>query len=246
MSSLAVSAVLELVHRSGKSSDGGLIKRVQGRPTRGESEVGVQKIVDGLRAALRTLQNTKFTRKDVANHAGVTPALVTYYFPQRDSLVEAATLPIVQALVEKVRTCIERDGPARPRLLEAIGVLLDSYTRDAALIDLFSHHRASTPDTSLPDVLSELDAVVESFFEAWLVDHPGNDYDVAFLRKALMGACRNLARRRIQTTDGDRPDDDVCRRFAEMMCSMLLGPACSKTAETLALVGAGRSVFQDL
>ena len=241
-----MSAVLELVHRSGKSSDAGLVKRVQGRPARGESEVGAQKIVAGMRAALRTLQNTRVTRKDVADYAGVTPALVTYYFPERDSLVEAATVPVVQALVEKVRNCIERDAPARQRLLEAIGVLLECYTRDIALIDLFSHHRASTAETSLPDLLRELDAAVESFFEAWLIDNPGNVYDVAFLRKALMGACRNLARRRIGTTDCDRPGHHGRQESAEMMCSMLLGPACGETAETPALAGSGRSIFEDV
>ena len=244
MSNLAVSAVLELVHRSGKPSDAGLTKRVQGRPARGGNEVGVQKIVDGMRAALRTLQNTNVSRKDVADHAGVTPALVTYYFPERDSLIEAATLPVVQALVEKVKTCIEREGPPRQRLCEAIGVLLEFYTRDVALIDLFNYHRGSTPHTTLPDLLRELDVVVESFFEVWLIDNPGHLYDVAFLRKALIGACRNLARRRIEATGRDMADDHDRQGFAEMMCSMLLGPASGKTTGIPALVGAGR--FQDV
>ncbi len=231
MSSLAVSALMELVDRRGNSSNVELTKRVQGRPARGDNEVGVQKIVDGMRAALRALQNTKVSRKDVADHAGVTPALVTYYFPERNNLIEAATLPVVSALLDRVRSCVEQDGPARQRLRQAIEVLLESYSSDAPVIELYSHHRASTPDASLPDLLRDLDSVVESFFEAWLFDHPGSVYDARFLRKAMVGACSTLARRRIEAAVQDASDHHGGRSYAEMVCSMLLGPASSRATE---------------
>ncbi len=68
-------------------------KRAQGRPARGENEVGSHKIVEGMRNALRTTKTVNVTRKDIASFAGVTPALVTYYFPERNGLIEAATFP---------------------------------------------------------------------------------------------------------------------------------------------------------
>ena len=238
MSSVALSALLALVDRNGNSCVAADTRRVQGRPARGENEVGVKKIVEGMRAALRALQNTKVSRKDVAGHAGVTPALVTYYFPQRSDLIEAATLPVVRALVDRTKYCFEREGPARQRLCQAVEVLLKAYTRDAAVIALYSHHRASTPDTSLPDLLQDLDALVEAFFEAWLFDHPSSVYDAAFLRKAMVGACRNPARRRIEAPGQDTPDDLGQRGSAEMICSMLLGPTDLAIAAPLALVDA--------
>ena len=120
MSSLAVSALRELVERDGEGCDAPSARRVQGRPTRGANEVGSQKIVEGMRVALRAQKTTNVTRKDIALHADVTPALVTYYFPERSSLIEAATLPIVQALIDKVKACTERDGAARQNLVEAL------------------------------------------------------------------------------------------------------------------------------
>ena len=239
MTHVAMPVLLDVVDRSGKSSDAGLAKRVQGRPARGDDEVGAQKIVEGMRAALRTLQNTKVSRKDVAGHAGVTPALVTYYFPERNSLVEAVTLPVVRALVHKVRDCIERDGPARQRLIEAIEVLLEGYAADAAVIALFSEHRASTPDTSLPDMLGDLDRVLERFFAAWLLDNPRSLYDAAFLRKAAMGACRSLARRQTDLSVRETLDDRGRQGFAEMVCSIVLGPVSGGTMGTPAFAGVG-------
>ena len=212
MSSLALSALLELVDRSDHATGAEPTKRAQGRPARGENEVGVRKIVEGMRAALRALQSTKVTRKDVAGHAGVIPALVTYYFPERNDLIEAATLPVVS-------------------------------TRDAPVIDLYSQHRASTSDSSLPDLLSDLDSVVESFFEAWLLDHPGHVYDAAFLRKAMVGACRTLARRGIEAAVLDTTDHHRLQGYADMVCSMVLGPASSKPTEAAALADGGGSVF---
>ena len=243
MSSLALSALLELVDRSEHATDAEPTKRAQGRPARGENEVGVRKIVEGMRAALRALQSTKVTRKDVAGHAGVTPALVTYYFPERNDLIEAATLPVVSTLLDSVRSCLEHDGPARERLRQATEALLDAYTRDAPVIDLYSHHRASTSDSSLPDLLSDLDSVVESFFEAWLLDHPGHVYDAAFLRKAMVGACRTLARRGIEAAVLDTTDHHRRQGYADMVCSMVLGPASSKPTEAAALADGGGSVF---
>ena len=238
MSSLALSALLALVDPNGDVSDVADTKRVQGRPARGENEVGVKKIVEGMQAALRALQNTKVSRKDVASHAGVTAALVTYYFPERTDLIEAATQPVVRALVDRTKACFEHEGPARQRLCQAIEVLLEAYTRDAAVIALYSDHRASTPDRSVPDLLKDLDALVEAFFEAWLLEHPGSVYDAAFLRKAMVGACRNLARRRNGAPDQDT-DHLGCRGSAEMICSMLLGPTAREAVGTPALVGVG-------
>ncbi len=153
----------------------------------------------------------------------MTPALVTYYFPERTRLIEAATLPVVQGLVDRVRACTEHDGPARQRVFRAIEILLEFYARDAAVIALFDQHRASTPDAALPDLSKDLDGVVESVFEAWLIDHPDSLYDATFLRKAMIGACKTLARQRTEASPRDALDDQDRRRFAEMMCSLLMG-----------------------
>ena len=240
MSSLAVSALRELVDRGSQSCDAGSTRRVQGRPTRGANEVGSQKIVEGMRVALRAQQNTNVSRKNIALQAGVTPALVTYYFPERGSLIEAATLPIVQALVAKVKACVERNGAARQHLVEATAILLESYTCDAVIIALYDHHRASTPDTALPDVSRELDACLTSVFERWLFENPGSVYDADFLQKALVGACKSMARRRIEASDRDTIEGLDHRGSAEIVCSLMLGPASAReTTPTATSIGVG-------
>ena len=154
-------------------------KRAQGRPARGDNEVGSHKIVEGMRNALRTMKTANVTRKDIASFAGVTPALVTYYFPERDGLIEAATLPLMQALVGEVSACFEGLDPTRQQLSRAIVVLLDAFSRDGIIIQLFGQYRLS--DTSVPDLLSDLDACLVSFFERWVRDNKDAPYDASFI-----------------------------------------------------------------
>ena len=141
-------------------------KRAQGRPSRDGNVVGSQRIVEGMQVALRALQITTVTRRDLARYAGVTPALVTYYFPERSTLIAAATLPVVEALVNEVRNCLNDVGPARSRLLRAVEVMLTYYARDAVIVQLFSEHRASTPEPALPDLLGDLEGSSKLFSNA--------------------------------------------------------------------------------
>ncbi len=237
MKSLAACAVRRLVDQDNDNFVLGSPKRVQGRPSRGENEVGSHKIVEGMRAALRSQQSTNITRKDIAFHAGVTPALVTYYFPERNSLIEAATLPIAQALVGTIRACFENHAPTRQDLVKAIEILLDCYMRDAIAIELFNHHRASTPGCVLPDLSRELDELLETFFERWLGENPGSVYDAEFLRKGLIGACKSIARRRIEASGQDMACAPDRRDVAEMACCMFLGPTVAKEPKVIVLAG---------
>ena len=210
-------------------------KRAQGRPARGDNEVGSHKIVEGMRNALRAMQSAHVTRKDIASYAGVTPALVTYYFPERNGLIEAATLPVLQALVDGVAACFEDLHPARQQLSRAISVLLEAFSRDGFIIQLFSQYRSSQTDTVVPDLLGELDACLVSFFERWLRENENAGYDAPFLQKALIGICKSLgddeaSARKLGPCDGLEQ-----RKRAWMICSMLVGPVSLAAARETVL-----------
>ena len=199
-------------------------KRAQGRPARGSNEVGSQKIIEGMQVALRALQITNITRRDLARYAGVTPALVTYYFPERNTLIEAATLPVVEALVSKVVTCLNDIGPTRPRLLRAAEVMLEYYARDAVIIQLFGEHRALEPDAKLPDLLRDLETSLKSFFERWLMMTTDSVYSAEFLQRAAIGMCKSIAQLQNGMFGKETTEDAIRNDHAKMICDMLLQP----------------------
>ena len=199
-------------------------KRAQGRPPRGENEVGSHKIVEGMRNALRTTRTVNVTRKDVASFAGVTPALVTYYFPERNGLIEAAALPVVQALVGEVAACFETFEPARQQLSRAVLVLLEAFTRDGSIIQLFSQYQSSQPETTVPDLLRDLDTCLVSFFERWLGENENALYDAKFLQRALIGICKSIGDDEAASQTQGLPHTSEQKMRARMICCMLVGP----------------------
>ena len=125
------------------------VQQSQGRPTRGSNEAGLRRIVNAMRDALRARQNIHVTRKEVAQYAGVTPALITYYFQEKDSLIEAAAVPIVVTMVEAVESYLRGGKEPRDKLRHVVEILLESYARDAVIIDLSSLTKVPEP-TSCP------------------------------------------------------------------------------------------------
>ena len=210
-------------------------KRAQGRPARGDNEVGSHKIVEGMRNALRTMKTVNVTRKDIASYAGVTPALVTYYFPERNGLIEAATLPVMQALVSEVSACFEGTDPARQQLSRAIVVMLDAFGRDGIIIRLFGQYQSMQAETLVPDLLSELDACLASFFDRWLRDHKDAIYDATFLQRALIGICKSFGdEENSRPTYGSAHAAEQKKR-AWRICTMLVGPVSIAAAREAVL-----------
>ncbi len=176
-----------------------------------------------MRSALRSRQNIHVTRKDIAQFAGITPALVTYYFPDKDSLIEATTVPIVAAMVEAVANCLSAARDERENLLRAIAILIDAYGRDAAIIDLFISYRCSKGD-KLPDLLGTMEAVFLNFYDQWLQNHTDRPYDAEYLQRATIGMCKIVARRDYSGSKQDSARDSRRMKQAEAICAMLFEP----------------------
>ncbi len=190
-----------------------------------------------MRAALRARQNIHVTRKEIAQCAGVTPALVTYYFPEKDDLVEAVTIPIVTAMVEAVHNSLCGAGDPRENLLQAIDVLIEAFAKDAVIIDLFIAHRGAKDDV-LPDLIGGMEAALVDFFSHWLQGQPDRIYDAVYLQKAAIGMCKIVARRdRSETVQDASPDPRRMTR-AEAICAMLLEPMAESEGHVPA-VGTG-------
>ena len=203
-------------------------KRAQGRPARGDNEVGSHKIVEGMRNTLRAMKTANVTRKDIASFAGVTPALVTYYFPERHGLIEAATLPVMQALVSDVAASFKTEASKWQQLTSAVVVLLEAFSRDGFIIQLFSQYRSSQTKTDVPDLLLELEACLISFFERWLEEDKNAVYDARFLQKALIGICKSIG-----CEEGSMSHVFDQKRRAWMICSMLVGPVPAVTRKPI-------------
>ena len=176
-----------------------------------------------MRDALRARQNIHVTRKEVAQYAGVTPALITYYFQEKDSLIAAAAVPIVVTMVEAVKNCLSGEKEPHEKLRQVVDILIESYARDAVIIDLFIAFQGSRAD-KLPDLIGQMEAALLTFFDHWLRQNPRTVYDASYLQKATIGMCKIVARREHSGSVKNSSPDVRQVTQAEAICAMLLEP----------------------
>lgn len=123
----------------------GIVKRVQGRPSRGAGDVGRERLVEAARAVLRHRTSNGLSRKAVADAAGVTPALVSYYFPDPGSLIVAATRPLIAERINQMLSIIEDDVSWHERLYRVTAWLLELNQADAVVIHHLAEFRRTQP-----------------------------------------------------------------------------------------------------
>ena len=83
-----------------------IIKRNRGRPTDAGDLVGRSRIIDSARQYLREKGPIDVTRKAIAERAEITPALISYYFRDREELIRQCTVPLITAYNEKLESII--------------------------------------------------------------------------------------------------------------------------------------------
>lgn len=173
-----------------------LDKRYQGRRGRGDAEIGSERIVTGTREAIRQMGTSRLSRKEIADFAGVTPPLVTYYFADREALIEAATLPVVKGFAEDVSHCLAQQAPPERVLLETIEFIVDFRVREGAVLDAYARHRAER-SSQKPNPLLAVDAMLRSFFEAWLKDSVNAVHFAKLAQTSLVAMCKYLPKKAI-------------------------------------------------
>lgn len=177
-----------------------LQKHCPGRRARGDAEFGSERIIIGMRAAIRHLKTSRLSRKDIAEFAGVTPPLVSYYFPDREALLEAATLSVVKSFADDVARCLSRDAPPERVLWDVIELILAVRARDGAVIDAYAKFRECHPSQkSNPLVAAE--NMLGSFFERWLNAGGSGGCYALLARLSLLGMCEYVSQR---SEGGDR------------------------------------------
>ena len=137
-------------------------KRRQGRPKRGENEVGLSNILRSARDAMRSRSFDILSRKDLSMAVGVTPALISYYFPKGVDVADLVLSPVILGHFRNLKRTIDGPGCADLKLQIAYRGLIDAFAADKRLFDAYealaimSPHRGFTLVDEMRTALSEL------------------------------------------------------------------------------------------
>ncbi|MCW6506756.1 TetR/AcrR family transcriptional regulator [Lichenifustis flavocetrariae] len=112
-----------------------MTKRTQGRPPRDSGINGREKLIEATRLYLQSSRKLSLTRSEIAQGCGVTPALISYYFKDKRSLLDAVTKPLIKDYRLRINAIMDEPASASERMRHIIRLLVELSTDNAFLID---------------------------------------------------------------------------------------------------------------
>ena len=166
--------------------------RGPGRPRHEDREVGREKLIERARAAMNLRPRTDIQRREIADAVGVTPALITYYFPDKWSLLEEAACPIIADHVATIEAILN----APTSMIEKFRRLVDTYItfnrEHGYILDYYisSVLKREKQDSIL--VLAKSHENIVAFFSSGVSQGLFKDVNVELVQSMLWSVCRYL------------------------------------------------------
>jgi TetR/AcrR family transcriptional regulator len=224
------------------------IGRGEGRPTT-RGSVGKEALVAAAREALKRKPPGEITLHEIAQIAGVDPALIRYYFGQLSDLFAEAATEITRELRGRLAALIAQKGSARESLQRRILVYLDIFRTNPNYHRLIieSVHLSDNPNREtvlrlLRQSLEELEDLVREGASSGEL----KAVDARFLQLAIAAMCEFFfsARPIFQGIFGAEADDpnfvETYAHFITMLVSEPLGKAAKAKPTRQSRVRAGR------
>jgi len=138
--------------------------------------VGKAAIIDAAIALMKTKTPQELSVLEIATAAGVDPALIRYYFTNKQGLMRAAATHIMDQLQARSQVMLGQDAPLEARIRKRL-VLLYSHVDTPERID------------TLQGVASRGLALSEALLVGREGDPPLDAIDPRFLHVAFLGLC---------------------------------------------------------
>ena len=143
-------------------------------------------------------------------YAGITPALVSYYFPDKWSLLEAAAKPIIDAYIDKIRSALSGNGIAQDKLRNLAYVLIEFSYDEGYLLDFYVDYSQREEQGKNLDKLEQASKEVGSFMEALARCGILRGTDASFLQSALWSLCKTVDMRSARASFRWRRNSTCC------------------------------------
>lgn len=196
--------------------------RSQGRPARGDGEVGRARLLEKTREAMRNKPKVDMERREIAQIAGVTPALVSYYFPDKWQLFRAAAKPVVDAYLSDVRKVLRSEATHAHKVHLLVRTFLVFNFEQGYLLDFYLERRDGGTQEDFIH-LNEVHAELVAFFGDLLSKGLVRGSDPAFIQSALWGLCKYVARQPPLDDKGDGVDvRHLLHLRSDMICDLFL------------------------
>ena len=190
-----------------------MTKRTQGRPPRDSGINGREKLIEATRTYLRSNRKINLTRSEIAHGCGVTPALISYYFKDKRSLLDAVTKPLIAFYRAKLTEILEGGRPTSVQLRQVVRLFVELNRDNPFLVDYMLRELA-TEGLSDADrqALDQFHEAISQLVRSMMASGMWRQSDPTLAELALWGMCKAFgedARRPDASPDHDQPHGDL-------------------------------------
>lgn len=168
--------------------------RAAGHPT-GDAVVGRAAIIDAAASLMRSKSPQALSVSEVAASAGVDPALIRYYFVNKQGLMRATAAHLLQEIQARSRLMLDEQGTLEDRVRRRLRMLIEALRDNPRFLQLVLNEvyaADASPDSQ--QILQDVAFKGVALSEAILHDGDGlraetDDIDPRFLHVAMLGMC---------------------------------------------------------
>jgi AcrR family transcriptional regulator len=128
----------------------------------------------------------------LAEFAGVNPALITYYFPTKEALIDEATTPVLKNYADRQIEIIEMTAPNKEKISRLIRLFLECNFVDSRIFDAYIETRSRIRAADGQNYFETLVETSTEFLSS-IISDPA--HDAMFIQTSLWGICREVARK---------------------------------------------------
>ena len=212
-------------------------RRRPGRPIGSQTGEGREALLQATRDLLAERGMPRVTLREIAERAGVQPALVNYYFGGKAGLLRAVVDEVASGVRARVRDAATREGSAEDRLRALITAIVEALAADPYAPRLLVEQVLFAEDEIIDefvDVFARANlAAVRSILEAGWASGALRSVDPLFFMPSAVGAAVFffLAEPIVRRLFGVQEiTPELAQRFAQSTADLLLHGVTTRSA----------------
>lgn len=203
-------------------------RREAGRP-KDKQSVGRQGLIDATLLLLRSTVPEELTLLDIARSAGVDPALIRYYFGNKDGLLREATMHLMD-FTQQQGEALAQGGDVKTMVRERVRLIIEIGQQNPHFLKLVMREIYVGDDRAAQQSREFLATTAQrgvALSEAILAARPQAcgalpDIDPRLLHVALLGACTYFATAQPLFDVLFEGEQEVAQRYVEFMTDLVL------------------------
>ena len=167
--------------------------RRPGRPPQADGVQGREKLLRAARELMIERGFPRVTVREVAERAGVGPALVNYYFGGKSDLFAAIIEQVVLEARERIEQATQRSGPVKERIRLFVQEMVAAMTADPYLARLLVEQVLFADDEVIDRFARELAgpnlATLRGLLDEGMAEGELREVDPKFIVPSMLGIC---------------------------------------------------------